>query len=259
MTKTRRDMVRDAIRDIRKFYTMGRRLPRKQPHRDTYGKGEMAAAAKDRGENEDTIRKARQFADPELGYSRDELNDLCRMIEQIQSTQDGSWSIFTRTHVIRLLSVHPKRSRAALQKQAIENAWGLKELESEIAKRFGSRRHGGRRRRIANDLNAFLVQLENSCEKWRRMCAELTRDAEEPGERHVVITELPGDVRKQFEVVTREIGRLHQLVTGALQNAHPRRELRYVFQGDAQEADRTQKRASRGGQQGRQERRSRGS
>jgi hypothetical protein len=117
------------------------------------------------GMNPDTVRKARQFADPVNGYTVKELDALCRSIRKHQSAPAGA--IFGRTHVIRILSV-PKKQRWEVQKMAIENGWSTSKLEAHIATQFGSRRDGGRNPEVPEDLESVLVQLEGLCEGWRR-------------------------------------------------------------------------------------------
>src|SRR6185436_18409035 len=96
--------------------------------------------------NPDTLRKARQFADPVEGYTAKELKELCVLIDQVQSCQDPRLPLFTKTHVIRLLSVRSRTQRKHLQQKAVRQAWSIAQLKGEIAKRYGTRREGGRRR-----------------------------------------------------------------------------------------------------------------
>jgi hypothetical protein len=231
--------VRDAIRQIRAFYKLGRKVPRKQPHKEHYNQQVIDTEAQRWNENPDTIRKARQFADPVEGYTREELKELCDLIKRVQPEQDERKAIFRRTHVIRLLSVRPKRRRRALQREAILGGWSTAELEGEIAKRFGTRRHGGRRRRIPPDRDDLLVQLEGMCEGWRRWQAELSREVEEGEEGHASLADLPDTVRKQVKEAGRVLWRLHQAVVEALKDIQPGRAVRLGFMDEPGEAEDT--------------------
>jgi hypothetical protein len=142
MASSRAAKVKVAIKKIREFYALGQEIPPKPSHKQTYHQGVIRAEAQRRHINEDTLRKARMFTDPVEGYSRQELNELCRLIREVQSGQDERRAIFGKTHLIRLLSVRPKRRRAALQKLAIKKGLSSAELEAEIAQRGG--RAGGR-------------------------------------------------------------------------------------------------------------------
>jgi hypothetical protein len=231
--------VKAAVEKIREFYALGREIPPKLAHKQTYHQGVIRAEAQRRHINEDTLRKARQFADPVEGYTREELKELCDLIKRVQPEQDERKAIFRRTHVIRLLSVRSKRRRRALQREAILGGWSTAALEAEIAKRFGTRRHGGRRRRIPPDPGDLLVQLEAMCEGWRRWQTELSREVEEGEEGHASLADLPDTVRKEVEEAGRVLWRLHQAVVEALKDSQPGRAVRLGFQDKPGEAEGT--------------------
>lgn len=129
MGQTRKQKVDAAIDSINAFYRLGRQIPRKAAHKDTYDQGTIEEAARKHGLNPDTARKARQFADPTVGYTPAEVRELCRRIAAVQRGQDNTRAIIGRTHVIRLLSV-PRRWRRGIQDAAITNGWSLAELEA---------------------------------------------------------------------------------------------------------------------------------
>ena len=97
---------------------------------------------------------------------------LKRVITEVQPDQDDGYAVFTRTHVIRLLSVEalPCASSAS----AIRGGWSTAELEAQIAARYGTRRDGGRKRRFPGDALGLLAQLERLCETWRRWVTLVT-------------------------------------------------------------------------------------
>jgi len=182
---SRPEKVEAAITKIRAFHELGQHLPPRQGHRDVYGRGIIDGEAERLHVSPDTLRKARVFADRVEGYTRKELNELCRLIQKVQPGQDEALAILERSHLVRLLSVRSKVKRAALQEECIRSGWSTAELDTEIAKRFGTRRAGGRRRKIPLDLTDFLIQMELNCEQWRRWKEELSRDPEEVIAKHI--------------------------------------------------------------------------
>jgi hypothetical protein len=228
----RRVRVAEAVRKIRAFYNLGRAIPRKQPHRDAYSRHVVAAEADRHGTNEDYVRKARQFADPVEGYSRQELNELVRLIKGVQPGQDDRKAIFGTTHLLRLLTVRPRRRRAALQRRAVEGGWSLSQLKLEIAKSFGTRRDGGRRRRIPSDRMAFLTLVEAQCEQWRRLRAELDREPGAGEARHVLLADLPQGLQERITAVSAAVGQLQQAAVAELAQGQPERAARVIFRGE---------------------------
>jgi hypothetical protein len=140
-------------------------------------KGESGRAVTTKPDGEDStksqavyerLRQARQFADPEKGgYTPQELDELCASCER------NKFAAGT-THVVRLLTV-PRTDRAALQERVLQDRWSTATLDHEIAKRYGTRRAGGRRRQVTTERTDLLVQLEQQCETWRRWNASLRR------------------------------------------------------------------------------------
>lgn len=230
MSQTRRALVASAVKNVRAFHELGRSLPAKEPHRDGYGQGTVATEAERHGLNPDTIRKARQFADPLSGYTVAEVNELCRTIRDVQADQDGP--VFGRTHLIRLLSV-PKKERGKVQQSAIENGWSTAELEAHIATRFGSRRDGGRKRRVPADVLGVLAQLEGLCEGWRRWAeAVVGGDGDAPHRPIRKRVELPTELLESVLAATKAIADLHDEVHRELQTRRPRRAVRKRFRAE---------------------------
>jgi hypothetical protein len=142
-------------------------------------------------------------------------------------------AIFERCHLVRILSV-PRRKRAALQKESIRKGWSLATLERIIAMRFGTRREGGRRRSVPDDLPSFLVQAEKLCEIWRRWVEELSRDPDEFDEKHILLADLPLKLRKQIKAISGQVWQLHQDVAKELIQLQPHREARGVLRASAE-------------------------
>lgn len=231
MSQTRRQQVAAAVKAVRAFHELGRSLPAKASHKDGYGQGTVTAEAEKHSLNPDTVRKARQFADPVSGYTVAEVNALCRSIRDVQEEQDGA--VFGRTHLIRLLSV-PKKQRAKVQAAAIENGWSTAELEAHIATRFGSRRDGGRKRRVPTDLPGVLVQLEGLCEGWRRWAEAAVGDESDDRDRQFrKRVELPTGLLESVLAATKAIADLHDEVNGELQTRRPFRAVRKRFRAES--------------------------
>ena len=116
----------------------------------------------------------------------------------------------------------PKPRRPALQRAAIRGAWSTARLEAEIAARFGSRRSGGRKRRVPQDADGLLVQIEGTCEAWRRLLAEIDADAVEENPGHAILADLPDAVRRQVRAVGRNVAALQEVVTENVTPPPPR-------------------------------------
>lgn len=237
MSQARKTKVAAAVKAIRDFYALGRSLPRKQAHKDAYDQGTVDAEAKKRGINPDTVRKARQFADPTGGYTPAEVNDLCRLISKVQPGQDDGDAVFGRTHVIRLLSV-PKHRRAGLQEAAIRGGRSTGELEARIAAKYGSRRDGGRKRRLPSDALGLLAQAERLCESWRRWVALVTPDPELPEGKSKApsLDDLPPRIRRLVREADAAVAKLHETATEELKARRPSRAVRHQFRKAGGEA-----------------------
>jgi hypothetical protein len=94
---------------------------------------------------------------------------------------------------------------------------------------FGTRRDGGRRRRIPTDRTAFLTLVEGLCEHWRRLGAELSREPGAGEAQHVLLADLPPQLRKHLEAASAAVWRLHRAVVAELAQVQPRRAARIVF------------------------------
>lgn len=211
---------------IRAFHALGLKVPRKADHKKTYGQSVVAQFARDSGLNEDTVRKARAFADPVGGYTPAELDELCDEITDAGSRHaDSDFSVFRVSHLIRLLSVGPKRRRKAMQGRAVGEGWSTSRLEAEIARVFGTRRAGGRKPAVPRTLEEWLALAERTCESWRRWSATLGRES---AGKHVRRADLPPAVGKAFRAATAGVGSLQLAVLKELGRRSPDRAQRVV-------------------------------
>lgn len=163
------DNAKQAIKDLREFYRQGAAAPQGRNH----GKGEIAAAAKVIGINQDTLRKARVFANSEVGYSRVDFDELIRRLKAHEYSENG-W-FFGQTHIIRLISVKDHAERKVLQDDVIDGEWSCAQLDDVIRQRYGNRKQAGRRRRVPRERSALLSQVAHECDRWNRWWRSLNR------------------------------------------------------------------------------------
>ena len=225
MKKTRRQRVAEAVQDIRDFHKLGCQSLRQRPARGDYAGRAIETEAERIGMSSDTLRKARQFADPEAGYSAAERDELCELCLTIQTDLDEADAIFGRTHVLLMITV-PKGDRHALQHKAIEHGWSTNRLQLEIKKLHGTRKSGGRKPRVARDREEALAQLEGLCERWRRWTAEFMRLRRIKGKSTKGLRNIPRKLVAEIQSAAENLGRLQASVTRELQRALPERSAR---------------------------------
>jgi hypothetical protein len=86
-----REKVAQAIQEIRAYHDQGRKSLRELPERGKHGARAIDEQAERQGWNVTRIRKARQFAHLEEGYSRDQLNELCS--SATQAREGTAWPV----------------------------------------------------------------------------------------------------------------------------------------------------------------------
>lgn len=195
-----------GIQEIEDFYERGAALPKER----AYGKRRLAKLAEDEGISEDTLRKARAFADEANGYSRQDLQEL---FEHLRSHQyrNPKWK-FGRTHIIRLLSVPRLRDkRNRLQKRVINNEWSCSKLEDEIRRVYGTRKNGGRQRSVPSDRKGLLSLIEHECDCWKRWCSSLRRESKGK----VPADVLPAEVQTKLDQIEKLVKKLQNAAKDA--------------------------------------------
>jgi hypothetical protein len=190
---------------LKRFHQIGRESLKRRGERVVYGGKQVEDEAGEREINPDLLRKLRQFADPEAGYDRGELAELCRLCLE----HGRAWGL---KHLVLIVRV-PKAGgrRAALQRQAIRGGWATSQLKDEILSRFGRRRSGGRKPAVRSDVRGVLGQIEAICLRWTRLHAELTADGQ-PRAAHPHLRDLPRAVRRKFGDATESVRQLHLAV-----------------------------------------------
>jgi hypothetical protein len=208
-TSTRRQVtvaaVREAIEQIRAFHKVGCQSLGDLPGGD--GRA-LDADAKRRKLTTALLRKARQFAHPEHGYSEDRLKELCRLLRAHRPE-------FGITHV-GIMVTAPWPHRADLQRRCITESWSKSQLEDEVKKLLGPRREGGRRRRVPTDCPLVLVQLDEMADTWQRWHRQATKERTIGRRIRTVLDLLPEAVRDQVGAVTRAVERLRGAIETAL-------------------------------------------
>ena len=133
--------------------------------------------------------KARQFADPETGYSEDRLEELRELLREHRP-------LFGTAHIGQLVTVPDWQDRQELQRDCVENNWSLRDLKIACKKRAAPRSRGGRHRRVTADSAPFL--LEEAADSWRRFVGSLRR--KEGGQRSI-LKRLPPNVRGRIRAL----------------------------------------------------------
>jgi hypothetical protein len=203
-----REEVEQAIREIREYHAVGRRSLDLVPEKGGHGRGEIPAQAADLGWNETKLRKARQFAHPETGYSPEDLAQLFRQLRQHRP-------VFGTAMIGLLVTVPKKRARAELQRRAIEGNWSVAELAAELKRRYGSRRQAGRRRSVPTDPDRLLVQIEEMADSWQRWYAAVS--GSDRVDTPAPLDGLPATVKKQVRAVQEAVDQLHRAVGRTLE------------------------------------------
>src|SRR5262245_44831039 len=110
-----RDEVAEAIRQIKAYHAQGKQSLKGLPERGRYGQRALDEQAERRGWNVTRLRKARQFAHADEGYSRERLNELFRLLREHRP-------VFGVSHVAVLVTA-PWPVRGEFQRLCIEHNW----------------------------------------------------------------------------------------------------------------------------------------
>jgi len=150
--KASKDQVEAAIRKIEAYWRRGNRyldksVPRQSP--------------RDRSA-EEALRAARRFAERYTEEQLDRLFDLMR----------ENHCALSVSHVVRLCSIHDRRTRKALQDRSIRGRWSKRRLDTEIKKRYGKHTQLGR---VVppETVEDACVQIIDLCDRWTRLCQQL--------------------------------------------------------------------------------------
>jgi hypothetical protein len=149
-----------TLKSLKEFYARGLHSVDGNPGRASYG----SMIAVDRGgKSSEMLRKARQFADETVGYSRKEFDDL---LAQCRRHEFG----LGVSLIIRLLSVPKGAQRNALQRAAIEGRWSRRKLDKAIKEKFNNRRpSAGRHVSAPEDLKDAVYRINSLCDQWKNL------------------------------------------------------------------------------------------
>ena len=162
MTKRNRSVdslsakVEKGIEHVRKAHSTGQEIleacPRGKKRREIYRKKLVQKQAESLGLSEELGRKARQLAS---GYTEPELKNLFALCREHHYVLGVSI-------VNKFLTIPKTKSqRAKFQEEAVKKNWTRARISAELRKRFGTRQKGGKKVKIAPDLEDALLQLED--------------------------------------------------------------------------------------------------
>lgn len=166
-----RQEVQAAVEELRRFHGIGGEILKAYGPRIAASKGETSVMDEicDRYElKTHHVRAIRRFADPEHGYSEAELDELCALC--LSEQRNPTNLVVGLTLVRHLLSISNKSKRKEFQRQAIKHGWTHARTKTELARRFGFRRHrsGGRRPYIPDNVDGAILQIDDMVTAWRR-------------------------------------------------------------------------------------------
>lgn len=215
---TTRSRVSEAVKRLEEAHRIGRQIRREQRSLAPHGHPTVEVVAAGMGLNADNYRKLRLFADPDTGYSKQELVELCQRCKKYQRPLGF-------TIVAKLLKIRNKKERSKLQRQAIEGAWSIADMDVELARLHGRRRWAGRKPKVPHDADEALMQLDSLCLKWRRWYTQIAEESG-TGPSEVGLDDLPETVRRPLTKATRVIQQIEDAVAACSRESassrHPR-------------------------------------
>ena len=203
----KRDKVLASVKLLREIYTEGLGIHRllakpAKPGETKIGRVEKEAAK--RGMNRDYLWKSQMLADPATGISGEELEQLCKWTTRYRRIVGRGW-------IAKLVSVPPKK-RMAFAEMVLKQGLSLSEMDTELSRRFGRRRQGGRHPRIVASKKAILVGLDTKCVSWHRLYEFLDKPAGAGASRRVGLADLPEEVQEGIGAVDRAVRKLRKAV-----------------------------------------------
>jgi len=174
-----RQEVRAAVEELRRFHKLGIAILKEYGRRAAASNDETSVMDEIRDRYElkaHHVRAVRRFADPKRGYSKPELDELCKLC--LSKDDNPSSLVVGLTLVRHLLTIKDKPARRRFQAEMIKHGWTHTRTEAELTRRFGFRRHrsGGRRPYIPDDVDAAILQINDMVTAWRRWFDRLSED-----------------------------------------------------------------------------------
>lgn len=211
--ESRAQRIRKKIEVISEIFKLGKSVSEFYGKNRSHGGDIIGMLADDHSTNRDNIRKAKKIAET---YTDNEIMIIFDLMFRTQKDQGPSKSLFSFSHLTRLLTVESKEERETLLERSLEEGWSLSRLNQEISQKFGPRKQGGRKPQIPNDLPAFLGEMEKSCLTWRRWFQEVSKSKAEVQRQHITLEDLPRSLRGKVEKIAPLMENLHQAVESYL-------------------------------------------
>ena len=212
--------VRAAVEELRRFHRIGTEIlkgygRRVAPSRDETN---VMDGIRDRYElKAHMVRAVRRFADPEQGYTKPELDELCELC--LSEQRNPTSLVVGLTLVRQLLTIASKSKRKKFQRQVIKHGWTHTRTKAELTNRFGFLRHrsGGRRPYIPDNVGGMLLQIDDTITAWRRWFDRLSGEDDGLKGREVRLSDLAPRLKaelrkldKAFNSVQVEVNREKQ-------------------------------------------------
>jgi hypothetical protein len=186
-----------SLEHIERFYKLGQRSRTKYPERMAYGCTDEEAGCL--GVSRNKLRLARRFC---LLYNEEDLQKLLHMCRQHRGT-------FSVSHVMVLLGVPDRKTRAALQERAIADHWSYARMATQVKVLLGSRRSvGGRPRREMRDMDEASVEMQKASVNWLRTL-NLLNNATPPPRRALInkLDAVAGPMRRLEDYLVKQLRR----------------------------------------------------
>jgi hypothetical protein len=152
-----------VIKEIRNYHEIGQvYLKQGRPYGSSGTAGEKQHRA-----------KARAFANPDTGFTQQELNVLFNALRK------ENWAM-PLCFVQRLISVKSKREREQIQAEAIRQRWSIGTLNKHLRERYGNRRPSAGRPVNITGLADAKDQLTGAADRWRRLLTAIHKAADAP-------------------------------------------------------------------------------
>ena len=185
--------VRTAFTRVRRAYGLGKKILKACPTEGTYGKKLIEEQAAKYKLNPDLARKARQMADAVNGYTKEELDTLFALC-----LEHGY--VLGVSVVHKFVSV-PKAEgqRIEFQEEAIQGHWTRARIAAELRRRFGTRRQGGRKAKIPEDRQGFLLAVED----WAHHAALMAKQLAESVKRSTTVPNAAKQLKPIYSALKR--------------------------------------------------------
>ena len=200
------EKVQAAIKELRNIHAEGKDILKSYPFGRKSRKKTMVAEARERGFSHEVVYKWRVFADPNLGYTDDELNALCGLCKELGVALGASF-------IPKFLTIRDKAERAEFQRRAISGRWTIRRVMQELLLRYGNRRKAGGRHKILSTED-LLTELRSKAIWWRRLYKMLARKSgKQVRSAGLSRDDIPGGIQEPLKQAVRAIKKLENAVT----------------------------------------------